>query len=296
MATSADSLAGMIAADLGVSSAPLQSEGSIGSTPVDNAPALPSQTASDAAPAPVAEPAAETPQEDEFDLDLDKDPTTDLEAEAGPEPELKPEEEKPEDIDNEFGKFLAMPRGRRIYAEFKKAQQLAKLPDEGGIGHVPSVEQTKDYFLAYTDKQGMVADFGAATENPQAAEHWAGYWFGPDDKGLFREGSAEVAANLPSFLAQSNQQAYTRLAQPVLERYSGAAIKRFMERAQTESDPAKAEQWHLAAQYLHHDLFGKYFDPQGYVGQKPQGDQIDSRLNELRQMEQRIQTMQSTQR
>ena len=303
MSTMPTDLGAMIAADLSAPSAPLQGgSDAAGSTASGSTTASTGQTEPAAVPALADAPAGDAPaeqtsptEEDDFSIDLDKEPEAQADAQPGDQ-EQKPED-APADADSEVGALLATTRGKRIYAAFKAQQILSKAPEEGGIGYAPTVEQIKDFHQAFTDKQAMVADFHSGT--PEAAEQWAKFWFGADQNGAYRDGALDVASKIPDFLAQSNVEAYTRLAQPVIERYADAAITRFMDKALAEGEPAKREQYYMAAQYLHHDLFGKYFDPKSKgasSAMQPQADAIDERLRRAEAAEQRVQQAQNQQR
>jgi hypothetical protein len=289
MSTPASPLGGMdlrseIAADLSTDSAPLQGEGqSAESTSSIPASASTGQTAPGAASVPTEAPTPEpkgepTPQQDEeFTLDLDKEPdapeTPAEEPAEGAEPDGKPA-----DPDAEIGALLATTRGKRIYSAFKKEQALARLPEEGGIGHSPTVEQVKDYYTAYTDTQAMLHDFGS--RSPEAADRFLQHWFGADKDGRLREGVDVVAGKLADALANSNPNLYKAAAVPFLQRYAGAAISRFMEQVESATEPAERERYYNAAQLLHHDLYGKYFDPKtlrnGTVAAQPQNAPDDA--------------------
>jgi hypothetical protein len=283
--------------------APLQGGGDVSGGAAQNAaPAIPGQQAQDAGltaqpdASQQAPPVEQAPKpKDDFQIDLDREPDAPEEAKpSAPEGEGA-EADQPTDPDADIGALLATPRGRKIYAEWKKARALSELPNEdgsGGIGHVPTVEQTKAYFRSFTDKQNMVADFESG--HPQAAEAFWDYWFGQDSNGVRRSGSVEAATKLPEYLAQKNPEAYQAVAEPIIDRYMQAAVGRFMEARQKAASPEEAKAWYEAAQRMHFDLYGSYFDPQTVnSGAPPQaaGAQAQKQPDEVQRLRAQVQEL-----
>lgn len=230
-------MAASIAADVASASAPLQGSSEVSSPPPVQETA-PTEVAAPAAPS-VEAPAQETSTDDEFTIDLDKDPL-EGEADAPPPLEANQEQEDGVDADSEVGKLLATSRGRRIYAEFKKAQTLAQLPDaedpaKGGIGHVPSVEQVKEYYGSHVDHQAMAFDFNSG--DPAKAETFINHWFGKDESGQSRPGSAEMMQRMAEVLPRANHDAYAAFAAPAINTF----INGMYREAMNEADPAIRE-------------------------------------------------------
>ncbi len=237
-------MAASIAADMAPASAPLQGSSEVSSQP------LVQETASTEVVAPVTPskevPVQETSYDDEFTIDLDKEPV-EGEADAPPPPEAAQEQEEGVDADSEVGKLLATSRGRRIYAEFKKAQALAELPDaedptKGGIGHVPSVEQVKEYYGSHVDNQAMAFDFNSG--DPAKAETFIKHWFGKDEGGQSRPGSAEMMQRMAEVLPRVNHDAYAAFAAPAINTF----IDGLYREAANEADPAIRESMVKGAQ------------------------------------------------
>jgi hypothetical protein len=219
-------------------------------------PATPVEQQPDSGLAAAAEPAAAeaAPQEDEFDIDLDKEAPPTESAEVENVDKAITQAESAADPDDEVGKLLATTRGKRIYGSFKKDQFLAKPDEEGGIGHVPTAEQTREYFRAYVEAQTLANDFQSGT--PEGVARWAEKHFAPNSP------VAQVAAQqLVNILAQQNPDAYLAAAQPVLDRYANVAIPRLLQQMETAADETQKQSYWLAAQNLHFDLYGRYFDP-----------------------------------
>jgi hypothetical protein len=209
---SVESIQAEIAAVTQTADAPLQGGSSTESQPV----ATPTQTADlsggDATPA--------EGTDDEFSLDLDAEPDQ-AQAEAQPadgNPEEQQQTGETPDADSEVGKLLATPRGKRIYAEFKKAQTLSQPEEVGGIGHVPSVDQTREYYQSHVDRQAMEHFFDSG--EPDKERQFVNYWFSQD-----RAGSAAVAAQLAEVLPQVNPQAYREIARPAINRFVDAMYR-----------------------------------------------------------------------
>lgn len=230
---SVESLVGMMQADIAEPSAVTQS-----SEPpvVEQAPPVESEVTS--APTAVETAAEETTEtdsstEDEFNLSLDDEPKDQEDPVA-----KEAEEDKPlskEELDNEMGKFLSLPRGKMIYASYKADRELAKPPEDGGIGFVPTVDQTKEYYTSHTDKQAMEYYFDSG--EPEKAGEFISYWFGADENGAARPGAAQVAAQLAEVLPKVNIEAYTAMAQPAIKRF----IDGLYRNAAADSDPEVRE-------------------------------------------------------
>lgn len=222
----------MIAEALAAPSGPLQTGEAEGAT----TPVAETQVAAPAE-------AEEAKPEEEFSLNLDEDP--EAEAKPGSPEETKPSEQSAEgelDADSEVGKLLATSRGRRIYAEFKKSQQLAKLPEEGGIGHNPSPEQVRGYYEAFTDKQLMEHEFDSGDSARE--ENFVNYWFGRDESGAARPGAVRMAAVMMDTLTKVNPQAYAAAARPAISRF----IDGMYRASAVQSDPEVRESMLRAAQ------------------------------------------------
>ena len=231
----ASEMASQIAADMAPASAPLQGGGEVPSQDVEATPAPPAVSA----PPPVTSteaPATEAATaDDDFSIDLDKDP----EADADAPPPLETAQDDPKDKvdpDSEIGALLATPRGRRIYSAHKTMVALAGLPDaddptKGGIGHVPSVEQVKDYYASYVDHQSMAADF--VSGEPEKADTFVKHWFGRDEQGRSRPGSAEMMQRMAEVLPHVNHEAYAAFAAPAIDTF----IEGMYRQAAAEADP-----------------------------------------------------------
>ncbi len=202
------------------------------------------------------EPVAEVPAvtevpiitEDDFLLDVDSDepPVT----EAAPLTETEPVLADSEDVPNEVqGAFLATSRGRRMLGAFKTMREIEKLPSEGGLGFVPTINEIKEFHAAQQDWQSMQRDFSAP--EPEAKARFLDFWVGPDNNGQVRPGTEELVELLPVYLNERNPQAFQRLARPM---YEGLA-QRFL--ALAEQHPAEKDALIAAADLIMHDQLGK---------------------------------------
>ncbi len=137
------------------------------------------------------------------------------EEEAAPEAEAQPEpsdDEKPQ-IEN-----LTESRWKRVHSGYKYTQELGKaLGIVGEDGRVdlslfPPIEQVQGMQQAYSDRLAMEHDFASA--DPANAQQFVENWNNFSPKGM-----ATMAAQMPEYLAQANQEAYVALAQPVMTRF-----------------------------------------------------------------------------
>jgi hypothetical protein len=276
-------------------SAPLQSAPVVTEAPAQAAPAIqvdapaqptaiPTEQQPDSGLAAVADPAqpavAEQP-EDEFDIDLDAAPPATDQAEADNVDAALGQNADPDD---KVGELLATPRGKRIYSAFKAQQQLAKPDEEGGIGHAPTPEQTREYFRAYVEAQTLANDFQSGTS--EGIQRWAAKFFAPQNGQL----SQIAAEQLINVLAQQNQQAYIAAAQPVINRYASAAVNRFLQKMESATDDATKQGFWIAAQETHFDATGRYFDAPPAAGQPApqQQNQPHPAEVELRRLRQQL--------
>ena len=91
--------------------------------------------------------------------------------------------------------FIDQKRWDQVYPSHKFVRALQKPIEEGGIGHLPSVEEVQQYYSAYADRIAMESDFAAG--DPQTAAEFVNRWFGPDEQGAYRENVQTVASVLP---------------------------------------------------------------------------------------------------
>ncbi len=267
-------------------------------TPTEAQPATGQAVDSNLAPA-VAE-----AQDDDFDIDdLVKDPpaATEEAAAEAVDQALDQQGKTAAELDDEVGRTLATPRGKRIYAEYQKSRELAKPEEDGGIGHAPTADQVKEYYRAFVEAQSLANDFQSGT--PEGIARWAHRHFAPENGQL----AQYAARTLMTTLAQQNPDAYIAAAQTAVERYASAAIPRFLEAMeQTQASIATApdsEKFQLetraqglwvALQELHKDAFGSYYDPQ--TGGAQQASQPHPAEVELRRLRQEQAARQNTER
>lgn len=181
---------------------------------------------------------------------------------TAPEPELADQEEIDPyaDLDESGDQtaieaFLKTPRGREVYANHKLVEQLAKPTTQGGIGHVPSVQQVKQYFKAHRDAVAMGTDFTSG--DPARVANFFAHWFGADQNGQFRPSSMAALQHLEPTLARIGPEAYERVAAPVLERYQKALVADW--RAENK-DPELKRALLVAAHVLHNRLNDEWLE------------------------------------
>ena len=153
--------------------------------------------------------------------------------------------------------ILQAPRGKEIYQGYKALQELAKPltigangQTEGGIGHIPTVDQARNYFLAYKDRVMMDGDLNSG--NPQQIGRFLNHVFDPNRGPQ----NTSIASSIAPVLA-AQPELYAAAMEPFLDHYREAIMERFKE-AKTEE--MKDALWY-AATILNKDLKGEYLKP-----------------------------------
>lgn len=152
---------------------------------------------------------------DDFDMGLDPP----AEPEAEPAPPDEPAESKPEsqmsrsEADEITRAFLRTQSGRRMRSNDLAMQELAKPPEQGGIGITPTVEQIKEFHQQYLQRQRFVEDFNSG--NPESQAAIAHFLFGADQTGNAPPGATEFVDALPDNLARFNVPLYSQLASKI---------------------------------------------------------------------------------
>lgn len=160
---------------------------------------------------------------DDFELDLSTNPLEAAPVEQ-PSPERVMTRRESEEEFRELRK--SNPRFNRIYENHVEMARLAALPEEGGIGFKPEVEQVKQWHSSHANLDEMVQDFTSGS--PQAAAKFVSHWFNANDG---YQNSAQVAAAIPEVLAQVNPEAY----QAVGTHYGNAIINQLTQLAGVSS-------------------------------------------------------------
>jgi len=211
------------------------------------------------------------PFEDDFELDLSKNPLEEVPVEA-PAPERVMSRRE---ADEEFRELLkSNPRFRRIYDNHADMAKLAALPEEGGIGFKPEVEQVKQWHSSHANLDEMVQDFTSGS--PQTAAKFVSHWFAQDGY----QNSAQVAAAIPEVLAQVNPEAY----QAVGSHYGNAIINQLTQMAsgpnRTPEDIARLND---AALLLSH-VTGVKPTQQQQVASAPANDEVAALRAEVQRL------------
>ncbi len=208
----------------------------------------------------------------------DKPVTSDVPVDATTTGEPKDDDPYSVDPSDELPKptldvVLATPRGKEIYQGYKTLREINK-----EIGHIPTVEQAKEYYGAYRDRVMMDHHLGSGDE--RGARTFIEFALG-QQRG---QGAQVVASNLASTLAISNPDAYVAASLPFLGNYTTALWERF----QNEPDGPGKEDLYRVAQMLHHDLTGKWKSPEE-LGQPAQNGQV-AQADPLAEERQRLNT------
>ncbi len=222
------------------------------------------------------EPVPATTEPKVEDKPVTSEPTTDATA---TEP-LKTEEDNPYDVDpsEELPKptldaVLATPRGKEIYQGYKTLREIQK-----EIGHIPTVEQAKEYFGAYRDR--IVMDNHLNSGNEKGAQAFISFALG-QQRG---QGAQVVASNLANTLATSNPEAFVAASIPFIGKYAEGLWQRW----ETEADGPGKEDLYRVAQMVHYDLTGRWKTPEemGRPQQNGQAPQVDPLAAERQQLAQ----------
>lgn len=212
----------------------------------------------------------------------DKSATSDANTDATVADPTKTEvkEDNPYDVDpsEELPKptldaVLATPRGKEIYQGYKTLREINK-----EIGHIPTVEQAKEYYGAYRDRQIMDHHLNSGDE--KGAQTFIQFALGTQ-RG---KGAEIVASHLANTLSSTNPDAYVAASLPFIGNYATALWQRW----ETEPDGPGKEDLYRVAQMVHHDLTGKW-KSLGELGQPTQNGtapQADPLADERRSLEQ----------
>lgn len=180
---------------------------------------------------PAADGAAAVEVVDDFDMGLD--PPAQPEAETAPtdeQAEAQPGQQMSRSEADEITRaFLRTQSGRRMRSNDLAMQELAKPPEQGGIGITPTVEQIKEFHQNHLHHQRFIEDFNSGSPEQHAAiSH---FLFGADQAGNSPPGAVEFVASLPENLASSNAPLYSRLASTigsqmatVMDQYAAEAV------------------------------------------------------------------------
>src|ERR1041385_7828200 len=142
----------------------------------------------DEGPPPANTESAQPPAETSVNADTTAKP----EVEPNPYDETPPDAEIPQAT---LDVVLKTPRGQEIYQGYKAMKELGKPVEQGGIGHVPTVDQARNYFMAYRDRVMMDGDLNSG--NPQQIGRLLNHIFDPQ-RG---EANIPIAQNLATSLA-----------------------------------------------------------------------------------------------
>ncbi len=164
--------------------------------------------------------------------------------------------------------ILKTPRGQEIYQGYKTLRELGKPVEQGGIGHVPTADQAKNYFMAYRDRVMMDGDLNSG--NPQQIGRLLNHIFDPQ-RG---QANVPIAQNLATSLA-AQPELYAAALEPFLKHYQSSILERF---AEAKTDDVKDALW-LAAQILNKDLNGEYMPSPDGNGAAPTNGQVNGRAS-----------------
>lgn len=200
---------------------------------------------------------AEQPQEATETTTTEPEVKAEEPTEPKAEPESNPYEQDDEtDVPPQtLNTLLQTDRGRLIYQSHKTLREFQKPLEQGGIGHVPSVEQIRDYYGSYRDR--VIMDHDLASGNPQQAERMLNFLFDPQ-RGA---GTNLVASQLAPTLAKLNPETYAAAAQPFITNYAGALYERYQQARDSGDEKLRSALWY-AANVANYDMTGEWLKDQ----------------------------------
>ncbi len=207
----------------------------------------------EAKPAAATEPDTATDEVTEAEPSVEEAVATAPADETDAEPDPYADDETPEDPAI-IEKFLKTPRGREIMGRAKLANELAKPSAEGGIGHVPSVQDVRQYFSSHRAAVQMYADFNSG--DPGRIGNFFAHWLAPNT-----QAGMNALQHLEPTLAQIGPEAYGSVATPIMQRYEAALIDKW----RSASDPALKQALYQAAQIIHHDTHDEWLPEQAFA-------------------------------
>jgi len=212
--------------------------------------------------------------------------TADATAAAQPSEDPYAEYDESGEVDKPtLDTLLQTARGRQIYQGYKYTRELAKPTTEGGIGHVPTIDQTRQYFFNHAARVEMDQDYiGGAGGDPQAMAKWTDYWFGKrDGNDQLTALKTGAAGRFVQALSQINPEAYVEAATPIM----GTYLESLWTRYEQTADPKSKEAMWTAYQMVHKDLTGEYRNVNGGASpQQQQQGQSDPLAAERAQLQQ----------
>lgn len=149
--------------------------------------------------------------------------------------------------------LLLTPRGKEIYQGYKAMRELGKPIDQGGIGHIPTIDQTRTYFQTYRDRKMMDGDLNSG-DPTKVGRFVNSYLFNPE-RG---EANLGIASQIAPSLAQQPE-LYAAVMEPFLGHYQQVLLDKFKETPETNKE-LKDALWY-AATVLNKDLKGEYLKP-----------------------------------
>lgn len=214
---------------------------------------------------PVTPPTGTESAQPDAQTSVNADTTAQAQAEPNPYDDPAPDTDVPQAT---LDVILKTPRGQEIYQGYKTLRELGKPVDQGGIGHVPTADQAKNYFLAYKDRVMMDGDLNSG--NPQQIGRMLNHVFDPQ-RG---QANIPIAQSLATSLA-NQPELYAAALEPFLKHYQSSIMERF---AEAKTDDVKDALW-LAAQILNKDLNGEYMPSPNGNGTVPSNGAVNGHAN-----------------
>lgn len=195
--------------------------------------------ATNAPPPQETSPEETAPEETTAETTAEETPVEASAEETPPEPSL--EEPAPEEA-------VPSPTDAQSYIA-----AISRPESEGGIGHVPTVEEIVSYRQAYVDQELFTSDIEAG--DPQGRLINAI---------LDSPNAARTLSKIPAIVSRQNPQLLRTFSRPILSEIVNG-LREQAERAPAGDPNSEArrlkDSLYAAAQHLHHELHGKYYDP-----------------------------------
>lgn len=184
------------------------------------------------------------------------------------------EEEKPEDLDAPPGSIeVASTRGQEIWADHRLMAQLAKPPQEGGIGFKPTVDQIRGFMADHQSWTNLMLDLESG--DPTAVRTAMQF---------LTQRAPAATPQLGAALREVAPDAYNSLYEEVIDQ----EVQSIVDMAREFSDEASRKYWFQVANGLAYIRNRQGLDP-NILNQPPSARGAKPAANSLEERERRVQ-------
>lgn len=159
--------------------------------------------------------------------------------------------------------FLKTARGKQMLRAFKANRDLAKAPEEGGLGRIPSTQEIVRYAGDALTLESMEYDFNSGV--PEGAQGWTQHWFAANKDGKPTPGQLAVVRSLPKVLRETNPEAYTTIGKEIAR----DLVQELLSNAESASSEDDRKYFARFAASLAEYVFEDQLDISKFTGEAP---------------------------